>query len=70
LIDAHDSPVRDGVWALYAETIRRVGPTPTLIEWDNDVPVWPVLFAEARRAERTMTRALARSHANELRHAV
>jgi uncharacterized protein (UPF0276 family) len=70
LIDAHDSPVRDGVWALYAETIRRLGPTPTLIEWDNDVPVWPVLFAEARRAERTMTRALARSHANELRHAV
>ncbi len=43
LIDAHNSPVRDGVWALYQETIGRLGPTPTLIEWDNDVPQWPVL---------------------------
>jgi hypothetical protein len=67
LIDAHDSPVRDGVWALYAETIRRIGPTPTLIEWDNDSPTWPVLFAEARRAERVMAEALTQP---ELRRAV
>jgi uncharacterized protein (UPF0276 family) len=70
LIDAHDSPVRDHVWALYAETIRRVGPKPTLIEWDNDVPVWPVLLAEARRAEATMARVLAASEQKALRHAV
>ena len=54
LIDAHNSPVRDSVWALYGEAIRRLGPTPTLIEWDNDVPAWPTLFGEARRAERTI----------------
>jgi uncharacterized protein len=54
LIDAHDSPVRDAVWPLYAEAIRRLGPTPTLIEWDNDVPAWPALFEEARRAQRAM----------------
>src|SRR5271165_4313588 len=54
LIDAHDSPVRDAVWLLYAEAIRRLGATPTLIEWDNDVPAWPALFEEARRAERAM----------------
>jgi uncharacterized protein len=54
LIDAHDSPVRDPVWALYATTIRRLGATPTLIEWDNDVPAWSTLFSEARRAERTI----------------
>jgi uncharacterized protein len=54
LIDAHNSPVRDAVWSLYAATIRRLGPTPTLIEWDNDVPAWPALFSEARRAERAM----------------
>jgi uncharacterized protein (UPF0276 family) len=70
LIDAHDSPVRDGVWALYAETIRRLGPTPTLIEWDNDVPAWPVLLAEARRAELAMARALGMGAGKELRHAV
>jgi uncharacterized protein len=54
LIDAHDSPVRDAVWPLYAEAIRRLRPTPTLIEWDNDVPAWPALLEEARRAERAM----------------
>ncbi len=58
LIDAHDSPVREAVWALYAEAIRRLGPTPTLVEWDNDLPAWPALFAEARRAERAMAAAL------------
>jgi len=59
LIDAHNSPVRDAVWALYAETIRRLGPTPTLIEWDNDVPEWPRLFGEACLAERAMAAATA-----------
>jgi len=57
LIDAHNSPVRDPVWSLYAATIRRLGATPTLIEWDNDVPAWPTLLAEARRAERVLTEA-------------
>jgi uncharacterized protein len=54
LIDAHNSPVRDAVWNLYAATIRRLGATPTLIEWDNDVPAWSTLFSEARRAERAI----------------
>jgi uncharacterized protein len=51
LIDAHDSPVRDAVWSLYAAAIRRLGAKPTLIEWDNDLPAFPALLAEARRAE-------------------
>ncbi len=67
LIDAHNSPVRAAVWALYQETIGRLGPTPTLIEWDNDVPAWPVLLAEARRADAAMDRAAAWG---ALRHAV
>jgi hypothetical protein len=50
LIDSHSAPVVDPVWALYADTIRRGGARPTLIEWDNDVPDWPVLAAEATRA--------------------
>jgi len=58
LIDAHDSPVREAVWALYAEAIRRLGPTPTLVEWDNDLPAWRKLLAEARRAERVAAAAL------------
>jgi uncharacterized protein (UPF0276 family) len=67
LIDAHNSPVRAAVWALYRETVGRLGPTPTLIEWDNDVPQWPVLAAEARRADAAMAR---RANEMGLRHAV
>src|SRR5271163_3193660 len=61
LIDAHNSPVRDPVWALYAQAIRRLGATPTLIEWDNDLPAWPTLFGEARRAERVIAVATAKN---------
>ena len=51
LIDAHGSAVADPVWALFARTMARSGPLPTLIEWDNDVPEFGVLMAEADRAE-------------------
>lgn len=57
LIDAHDSPVAADVWDLYSHTLDQVGPVPTLIEWDNDVPAWPVLLAEADRAEGMLRRA-------------
>ena len=58
--------MRADVWALYDAAIRRLGPTPTLVEWDNDVPSWPVLLAEAVRTEAAMAGALA----GALRHAV
>ncbi|MEO3428253.1 DUF692 domain-containing protein [Pelagibius sp. CAU 1746] len=69
LIDAHDRPVDDKVWTLYARAIARAGARPTLIEWDNDVPAWRELFAEARTAERLMAAqdALRRSRANGVR---
>jgi uncharacterized protein (UPF0276 family) len=51
LIDAHDRQVRCDVWSLYERTVSRSGAVPTLIEWDNDVPTWPVLFSEAKRAD-------------------
>lgn len=51
LIDDHGSPVSDDVWALYARALERLGPRPTLIEWDTDIPALPVLLDEARRAE-------------------
>jgi uncharacterized protein (UPF0276 family) len=50
-IDAHDSPVRPRVWALYRRVVARIGRKPTLIEWDNDTPDWPTLQAEAARAD-------------------
>jgi uncharacterized protein (UPF0276 family) len=50
LIDSHDAPVADPVWDLYAQALALGGAKPTLIEWDDDVPDWPVLEAEAARA--------------------
>jgi len=67
LIDAHDSPVRAEVWALYSQAIARRGGVPTLVEWDNDVPDWPTLFGEVKRADRAMAAAAA---AKGRRHAV
>jgi uncharacterized protein (UPF0276 family) len=54
LIDAHGTPVADPVWALYARVLDRTGALPTLVEWDNDVPAWPALLAEAQRARSVM----------------
>jgi uncharacterized protein (UPF0276 family) len=50
LIDSHGRAVADPVWSLYAAAIAQGGTKPTLIEWDNDVPDWPVLVQEAARA--------------------
>ncbi len=54
LIDSHGAEIADPVWLLYARTLARGGARPTLIEWDNDVPDWPVLEAEAARAARLL----------------
>ena len=51
LIDTHSAPVAPEVWALYERTIERIGPRPTLIEWDVDLPEFAVLEAEAATAE-------------------
>lgn len=59
LIDNHACEVVDPVWQLYAETIERGGPKPTLIEWDNDVPDWPTLKAEAVRATEILDKVTA-----------
>ena len=54
LIDTHDRPVHTDVWGLYAYAIGKLGPMPTLIEWDSKLPEWPELVAEAARAEVVM----------------
>jgi uncharacterized protein len=54
LIDDHGSRVAPAVWALYEQAVRRIGPRPTLIEWDTDIPELPVLLEEAARAGRIL----------------
>jgi uncharacterized protein (UPF0276 family) len=51
LVDTHSRPVTGDVWALYREAIGRLGPRPTIIEWDADIPALDVLLAEAGRAD-------------------
>ena len=52
ILDTHDHPVIDPVWQLYARAIERCGPTPTLLEWDDHIPSFEEVHAEAKKAER------------------
>jgi uncharacterized protein (UPF0276 family) len=63
LIDTHAAGVAEPVWELYAHAVRRFGLQPTLIEWDNDIPPFTTLAAEAARADEVaaMTRKGARA---------
>ena len=56
LIDSHDRPVADVVWELFEIVVKRLGPSPTLIEWDSQIPAWPVLKAEAAAAQGILDR--------------
>jgi len=49
-IDTHDREVCDEVWALFRHAVRRFGPRPTIVEWDDRLPPLSALLDEARRA--------------------
>lgn len=57
LIDTHGAPVAAPVWALFERLVSRIGPRPTLIERDEDVPEFAVLMAERDRAAALLARA-------------
>jgi len=63
LVDTHGKPVRTPVWDLYRDTIARIGPRPTLIEWDTDIPPLDTLLGEAARANMILE---ADSHARRI----
>lgn len=56
-VDDHGSRVREPVWSVYRHAAAMLGPCPTLVEWDTDVPALDVLLAEASRAERECAQA-------------
>jgi uncharacterized protein len=64
IIDTHDAPVVDPVWALYADAVRRFGNVPAMIERDDDIPPLADLLIELDRA-----RNISREAAPEIRHA-
>ncbi|MFN0249682.1 MAG: DUF692 family multinuclear iron-containing protein [Kofleriaceae bacterium] len=55
LFDDHRGPVPDVVWSLYRTAIDHLGETPTLVEWDKDVPDLDTVIAEARIARTIAT---------------
>ena len=50
IIDTHSAPVIEPVWDLYRQAIERCGPVSTLLEWDDDIPPFAELCAEADKA--------------------
>ena len=57
VIDDHGSRVHAPVWQVFEHTLRRLGPRPTLMEWDTDLPEAAVLLAEAAAAEHRLQAA-------------
>ncbi|QXI00569.1 DUF692 domain-containing protein [Pseudomonas monsensis] len=50
VIDTHDHPVSDPVWALYQRTLQHLGPVATLLERDDHFPPFDELLDELRKA--------------------
>lgn len=66
LIDTHADAIAEPVWDLYAHALRRFGARPTLIEWDNELPAFARLQAEADRAAAVAATALCGGHRRAL----
>jgi uncharacterized protein (UPF0276 family) len=50
LLDTHDHPIRDEVWALYERAARRFGAVSAIVEWDDNIPEFAELARIANRA--------------------
>jgi uncharacterized protein (UPF0276 family) len=57
-VDTHSVRIDEGAWELYTYAVRRFGPRPTLIEWDNDIPPLATLLEEAARADNVAASAV------------
>lgn len=63
LVDSHSQPVCAEVWQLYRQALALIGPRPTIIEWDADLPPLQGLLDEAARADVCMAASQEDSHA-------
>ncbi len=50
IIDDHGAPVSEQCWQLYQYALQKFPKTPTLVEWDTQIPEWSVLLSEADKA--------------------
>jgi len=58
IIDTHIGPTPDAVWDVYREAVKRFGPIPTLIEWDEKIPEYEAVVAESTRARQIQQEVL------------
>ena len=60
LIDTHNHPIYPAVWELFETVLQQIGPRPTLIEWDTDIPALSVLMGEAGKAQQRLEKCHAK----------
>jgi hypothetical protein len=58
ILDTHDHPVLDPVWKMYAHAIKLIGPTATLLEWDDRIPSFGEVHQEALKANQFVEKEL------------
>jgi uncharacterized protein (UPF0276 family) len=58
IVDDHGAPVSKQCWDLYQYALQQFPNTPTLVEWDTQIPEWSVLLGEANKARRLSLQAL------------
>jgi uncharacterized protein (UPF0276 family) len=63
ILDTHDAPVISPVWRIYAEAIKICGPTATLLEWDDKIPSFDEVHAEALKAKQFLPKSHAKVRA-------
>lgn len=56
IIDTHDKAPPPSVWNLYQSAIKKVGHTPTLLEWDSKIPSFDEVYNEASKAKKFLKR--------------
>jgi uncharacterized protein len=59
IIDTHSDHALPEVWELYRRAWARTGPVATLYEWDEDIPEFEVVHAEASKARQFQAPAAA-----------
>ena len=62
LLDTHDHPIRDEVWALYERAARRFGNVAAIVEWDDNIPEFAVLAEATERARAIFNKATVEHH--------
>lgn len=58
LIDTHGSAVNEAVWSLYQYALKQFGPVPTCLEWDSNIPPWPVMLEHNQKIKQYLQQCL------------